>query len=458
LLDGTSSTANTFTFGICVEDNTGFDLKHFTVVINDTSAYVAAPGTDAVEVVDTTSNTAGAPIGLTSGDDPDSVAVTSDGQFAYVTLFGVSKFAVIDTSTQQEITGSPFSFPATCTGPIGVALAGTRAYFACSGSDNVVVVSTTDNTTLVVDISTGGSSAPHSVAVKPDGTRVYVTLNGTNELAIIDNSGTPAQITNSPFALSTENSPRGIVVTPNGGRAYIAKQNPGAGTNGTVEVLNVSVEPPSLITNIVTGADTEPARAAITPDGTRVYVTLNESHQFAVFDNTAITPALIGSAVTLAGTAASPVGVTVPPQTTTPLLVYIANSGPDELEIRDDNPGSSFPANAASPISLTASSDPSGIDHTPYPVLHFATGTTLPGASAATPYRALVVSLGGTGSLSAIESSLVGCSDFTFTRTGGTITITGTPAAAGTCTFDMDVTDSATVTQSITASFSITIT
>jgi DNA-binding beta-propeller fold protein YncE len=119
--------------------------------------------------------------------------------------------------------------------------------------------------------------------------------------------------------------------------------------------------------SISTGAASAPEQVSVTPDHSRVYVTLNGSDQVAVFDDSA-TPSL-NTIVALAGGATSnPFGVTIPPLLTVPLTglrVFIANTGNAEIEIRND--ASPFAANGSSPIALTGGSAPLGVAHIPVP-------------------------------------------------------------------------------------------
>src|SRR5579875_349950 len=175
----------------------------------------------AVAVIITDNKTGIASISLQAS----SMALTPDGKQVYVTLAGTGQFAVIDTSTNAQITGSPFSFPkgVTCTTPQGVAITpdGSRVYFACSGSDNVAVLTTGGSPTAIASISTGPGSQPVALAITPDGARVYVALKGTDQFTVIDNTqSTPAEIKNSPFYLpnpqgsSGTSSPSAVVIPP----------------------------------------------------------------------------------------------------------------------------------------------------------------------------------------------------------------------------------------------------
>jgi sugar lactone lactonase YvrE len=317
VLTGTPVNAGTCTFTAQVDDDAG-DLNPavasdtqssgaLNIVVLNTFAYVAGPGgggtagADTVEVINTTTNTLVASIDLAVGDAPHSVAVTPDGTKAYVTLNGAGGIAVVDTATNALTGASPIDVndgaTANCATPTGIAIAnvptvGNRAYVACGTGEVVIVDTDTDTVTTSITVGSGGA-ALQGVAFSPDGTRVYITDSTNNELVVIDTATEAEILVGSPVALGgTRVNPGGVVVVANGVKiyAYIAKENPGAGTQGAVEVIDVTGDTFTAVTLLDTGADTEPDSLAVSPDGQRVYVTLNESGQFAVLDNTKVTP------------------------------------------------------------------------------------------------------------------------------------------------------------------------
>jgi YVTN family beta-propeller protein len=394
-----------YTFEVCVHDTTnattpaGFAQppvnpitagNDYRVNIMGTWAFIAGPGgagvggVDTVEVIDTVNTLPVTSIALAVGDAPDSVAVTPDGRFAYVTLAGADAFEVIDTITLAPIAGSPFSFGGgnACTVPQGVAITPDgRAYIACSGNDRVQVIDTATNT-VVDTINLTGGDAPDSVAVRPDGSRVYVTLNGANQLLIFDNTVTPPVIVPAgggvvnPFPLpsGTSVSPRGIAVTTDGTlRAYIAKAIGGATGAGEVEVIDVSTD---ILAPLVPPIDLAPfAPPGSTPDSValspvesfgvnfRVWVTLPGSSGLFLIDNLGVVPiTAFATAVALA-----PVGITIPPVdplvAPTPVLVWVPGSGSDTVDAYVDVAGFAV----FTVFGVTAGSAPTGIAHIPVP-------------------------------------------------------------------------------------------
>src|ERR1017187_594599 len=97
---------------------------------------------------------------------------------AYVANFGSNSVSVIDTSSNTVVATVGVGSQ-----PNGVAITpdGTRAYVANGGGD-VWVIDTSSNTVVA---TVGVGSQPNGVAITPDGTRAYVA-NGGGDVWVID--------------------------------------------------------------------------------------------------------------------------------------------------------------------------------------------------------------------------------------------------------------------------------
>ena len=377
LLSGIPTVASTlttdFTFEVCVFDTantttprgTPAVLPAYTVNIMNTFAYLADNTNDAVEVINTTTNAAVTTIALTGGDLPFGVAVTPDGRKAYVTLNGVDEVAVIDTITNSVSTTISLS---TCTGPLGIAM-GTpggvspRAFVACSNGEIAVLDTTTDTELSSTTYGSPGATL-YGIAISPDDAFVAATDTANAEVIVL-NSVTLVNVTNSP-ATAGVSAPHGVAFSANSARLYIA----GAFSDDVVVVdpndpTNVIAGP--IATGGGGGVDT-PEQIAVTPDGTRVYVTLNgASNGFAVFNDGA-TPTL--NTVVTPVNFSSPFGVTIPPLLIVPatgVRVYFAQFIGASVEIHDDELTTPFGRNGASPINLSGGATPQIIAHIPVP-------------------------------------------------------------------------------------------
>ena len=97
---------------------------------------------------------------------------------------------------------------------IAVTPDGNHAYVANAGSSNVSVIDTAANTVEPTVISVG--NGPVKVAVTPDGKHAYVTNFGSNNVSVIDMASKTVAAT-----VAVGNTPRGVAVTPDGKLAIV---------------------------------------------------------------------------------------------------------------------------------------------------------------------------------------------------------------------------------------------
>jgi len=140
------------------------------------------------------------------------------------------------------------------------------AYVANRSPDTVpgtVSVINTATNAVVATVPVG--TYPRGVAVTPDGTRVYVANGVSNNVSVIDAA------TNTVVAtVGGVPAPARVAITPDGKRAYVTANVYG----GDVHVINTDPSSPSFHTVVAT-IDTgflQDTALAITPDGTRAYV------------------------------------------------------------------------------------------------------------------------------------------------------------------------------------------
>ena len=234
-------------------------------------AYLTFSCTDAVLVIDTTTNSEFASIPV--GANPDWITITPDGTRAYVSNFngGVS---VIDIATNTVIATIPVGLS-----PEGIAITpdGTRAYVDVSESSTVSVIDLATNT-VTSNIPVGG--APFGIALTPDGTRAYVA--NLDDVAVIDTASNMIVDTISVVA------PVAVAITPDGSRAYVTEACHFSSIcpvgNGVV-VIDTATN--IVVATIPAGVDDTHFGIAITPDGLRAYVTDAYSSAVSVIDTTA---------------------------------------------------------------------------------------------------------------------------------------------------------------------------
>jgi len=117
---------------------------------------------------------------LPVGNHPAHVVASPDGQTAYVTLTEDNRLAIVDLTTRQ-ITGTIN----TGTGPHGLRLdaKGQHALIANMSAGSVSWIDLKTGQ-AIYEFQTGGQ--PIQTAISPDGQTGYVTLAGSNQLAVLD--------------------------------------------------------------------------------------------------------------------------------------------------------------------------------------------------------------------------------------------------------------------------------
>ena len=140
---------------------------------------------------------------ITVGITPVGVAITPDGNFAYVTNFGSNSVTVIGKA-DNTVTATV----GVGTNPHGVAITpdGNFAYVANQFSENVSVIATASNT-VAATITVG--TWPVGVAITPDGLVAYVTNRRSNSVSVI------ATVSNTVTAtVAVDIGPVGVAITP----------------------------------------------------------------------------------------------------------------------------------------------------------------------------------------------------------------------------------------------------
>jgi YVTN family beta-propeller protein len=200
---------------------------------------------------------------ISAGSMPISVAITPNGQYAYVAVTSDKIVSVIDTSTNTVTATIPLSEEPY--GAIAITPNGQYAYVADGNQVSVINIPTN---TIIANISTG---SPMGIAITPNGQYTYVTNPNNDRISVINTS------TNTVMATITAigNWPKDIAITPNGEYAYVTNQK-----NNTVSVISTSTN--TVIANISVGND--PYSVAVTPNGQYAYVTNNGDNTVSIIN------------------------------------------------------------------------------------------------------------------------------------------------------------------------------
>lgn len=241
--------------------------------------------------------------------------------FAYIGNYSDGTVSVIDTATNAVITTVTVGGA-----PAGVAVHpdGTRVYITKQGTSDISVIDTATNS-VSATISLGGPNVT-GIAVSPDGTRAYAVayhpVYGLGQIAVI-NTTTNMEIWP---RLTVGGGPNGVAVSPNGTRAYVANQY-----SGTVSVIDTTTTPNTVVATVSVGSGAgwptaDAIGIAVNPLGTRVYVTNRDSNKVSVIDTA--TNAVTATVAAAAG----PLGIAINPTGT---RAYVTNAGANTLSVID---------------------------------------------------------------------------------------------------------------------------
>jgi YVTN family beta-propeller protein len=238
---------------------------------------------DIVDVIDTATNTLVTSVPVQSGAGGSSiggVAATPDGTAVYVVNFFADSVSVIATST-NTVVATVMLPPGQ---PIGVAITpdGTRAYVTvqcCSGGDFVAVIDTDTTSptvnTVVATVNDPRLGQVRALAITPDGTRAYVAqaADAPRGLAVIDTAPTSPTLNSVVGTVSWEGfvsitSNFEVAITPDGSRAYVTDVS---SPFSFVTVVDTDPVSPTLNTILARISVPSAIGIAITPDGTRAY-------------------------------------------------------------------------------------------------------------------------------------------------------------------------------------------
>ena len=157
--------------------------------------------------------------------------------------------------------------------PSGMAInrAGTLALVANRADDTVSVLSISGKEVKVLDtvsVSSGGPNKeqPSAVAITPDGKHALVAKFLANKVGLLAIDG--QKVTYTKYDMATGLYPYNVAITPDG-RLAIAGNNGGAGSSDgqvdTAAVIDLSVDPPRVIDQVVVGDG--PEGLAMSPAG-----------------------------------------------------------------------------------------------------------------------------------------------------------------------------------------------
>ena len=334
--------------GTVASTNVGSGPVFVAMTPDGDRAYVTNGSGGSVSVIDTdptsaTYNYVAATIAVAA--NPFTVAVSPNGKRAYVTSTSGGSVSVIDADPGSASYNTVTATIAVGVNPMGVAVTpDSKKVYVTNYGENANGVEKY-STVMVIDVDPDSATYntvtttltsityPIGVAVSPDGTAVYVTgatSQGLGQVSVID---TASNAVSSTINLKTV-SPTAVRFNPDGTRAYVLNsvQPSPTGGFGTVSVIDTATN--SVIASI--GVDNTPIGMAVSPDGTQVFVTNSGfSNTTNVPGNSVSVIDAVANQVTATLDAGStPYGVAVSPING---LLYVVAGGNNAVSVIDPN-------------------------------------------------------------------------------------------------------------------------
>lgn len=218
------------------------------------------------------------------GLGPFGLEVTPDGSQVFATNYFGNNVSIFDTSTKSEIAGSPLSVGTT---PWDVAFSpdGTRAYVSNyqvpALGTTVSVIDRRVSPPVVISTVTVGTG-PMGLTVSPDNGTVWVANYGSQSVTVLDTTVSPPVAAHTITGVGA--NPTAIDINPAGNRAIVVNYAP-----GSVSIINANTK--AVVGALTFGSGLE--SVAYSRDGNRAFV--SGGNQLHVLDTTADIPTLIST-------------------------------------------------------------------------------------------------------------------------------------------------------------------
>lgn len=249
-----------------------------------------------------TGNTGSIIATINAGSGPSSIAISSNGKYAYVTNRASGSISVINTTTNSVIsTITVGSFPNNGSSNLGIATA--WAYLLDNQGNNLYLLDTTDFNSIVT-LSLGAGLSPTAISIANRSLGAYITGNQSNVIAYanVDSENLYPSSVGSSITLGL--NPEAMVLSPNKSYLYVADSADQSiyriqtSTNTATQIATLTSAPGNLGIDpsgnylVITMPSTSQVAMISSPDGsstpTTNYVTVGSNPNAVAFDTIAL--------------------------------------------------------------------------------------------------------------------------------------------------------------------------
>jgi LPXTG-motif cell wall-anchored protein len=368
---------------------------------------------------------------ISVGTGPFAEALSADGSRLYVgSLVGANSGAVSVVDTATGVWTGTIATSAPALTSLALSPDGSRLYTGHRGGQ----VRAIDTATGTVAASASAGTSVYGVAVSPDGSRLYTSNYNTGRVQVLNASTLTATGTTIPVGAN----PRLITISADGSRAYVANQG-GTGLTGPGSVSVIDLVTDTVTATIPTGPDT--VAVALSPDGTTLYASNLGDNTVSVIDvasNTVTGSIHVGN---------QPFQIAFTPDGTRAYVTAGADNAVSVIDTAARSVVSTIPVGALpAPIRISAdgltayvgNENDATVSVIALDTFPAVTTTTLPDGTAGAAYTAAVAATGRPAPALSVTGGALP-PGLTLDASGA---ITGTPTTAGTFTFTVTASSS----------------